>query len=83
MRLPETLSALPVTLRDWAYRRITREFASVVDHAFDAVWLTNRDGAIVAWQFESEIALCCKLLKTQANFFGWEAGIRTRSKPCF
>lgn len=55
----------------------------MVDHAFDAVWLTNRDGAIVAWQFESEITLCCKLLKTRANFCGWEAGIRIRSKPVF
>jgi hypothetical protein len=38
---------------------------------------TSRIG-LVAWiEFDSEITLCCKLLKTQGKCRGWEAGIRT------
>lgn len=34
------------------------------------------DGTAIE-KFYSEITLCCKLLKTQGKFRGWEAGIRT------
>ena len=34
--------------------------------------------ALVMAQLDSDITLCCKLLKTQAKFRGWEARIRTR-----
>jgi len=35
-----------------------------------------RDGLFVQ-EFDSEITLCCKVLKAHAKFYSWETGIRS------
>ena len=39
-----------------------------------------RDGPFVQ-EFDSEITLCCKVLKAQAKFYGWEFGTISATGP--
>jgi hypothetical protein len=42
--------------------------------------IVSAKGCDAVAEFKSGIILCCKLLKTQGKFYGWEAGIRNRSR---